>query len=150
MFKDLQEFFALHFSSGEADDNAARTHSLELAAAVLMMEISLADASIADEERAIVQQAMRFSFHLSEEEALALVELAETEVNHAISLHEFTSLLNQKLSADEKIRLVESLWQVAFADQVLDKYEEYFVRKIADLLYVSHKDYIKAKHKASL
>jgi len=53
------------------------------------------------------------------------------------------------VSREDRVRIVELLWKVAFADAVLDKYEEYFVRKIADLLYVSHKDYIQAKHKAA-
>ena len=149
MFKSLQEFFAANFSTERTDDHVATTHGLELAAAVLMMEIGRADSTIDDEERGIVEQAMRNSFHLSEEEAHALVKLAAAEVDHATSLHEFTSLLNRELAADEKIKIVTLLWQVAFADKVLDKYEEYFIRKIADLLYVSHKDYIKAKHRAS-
>ena len=149
MFKDLKAFLESNFSASKAENASQKTHTLELAAAVLMMEISLADSNIDKEERNIMQQAMQDSFHLSTEEASTIVTLAEHEVSHAISLHDFTSLLNEKLSAEDKIRIVELLWQVAFADAVIDKYEEYFVRKIADLLYVSHKDYIKAKHKAS-
>ncbi len=66
-----------------------------------------------------------------------------------MSLYEFTRLLNEQLSREERIRIVEMLWRVAFVDSVIDKYEEYYIRKIADLLYVSHRDYIKAKHRVS-
>ncbi len=149
MFKNLRAFFEANFRPEDAGEPAATRHSLELAAAVLMMEISRADSSIDAEEKNIIQQAMQDVFHLSAEEARTLVTLAENEVDHAVSLHDFTRLLNEKLSVDEKIRIVELLWQVACADTVIDKYEEYFVRKIADLLYVSHQDYIKAKHKAA-
>ena len=58
-------------------------------------------------------------------------------------------MLNDNLDAEEKIHVIELLWQVAFADAVLDKYEEYYIRKIADLLYISHKDYIRTKHRVA-
>ena len=83
------------------------------------------------------------------DEARALIELAENEVDHAVSLYDFTSFLNDTMSNEERAGIVELLWQVAFADAVLDKYEEYYVRKIADLLYVPHRDFIKAKLRAS-
>lgn len=148
MLKSLKDFFEIGLS-GDSQNAPTTPHSLELAAAVLMMEISLADSNIQEEERLVIQGALEKSFDLSGEEAAMLVELAETEVNHSVSLHDFTRLLNEKLDAGEKVKIVELLWKVAFADAVIDKYEEYFVRKIADLLYVSHKDYIRTKHKAS-
>lgn len=150
MFKTIKEFFEATLSASTGQDQSATVHSLELAAAVLMVEISLADSSIQAEEQELIKQNLQSAFQLSGEEAGSLLELAEKEVDHAVSLHDFTSLLNEKLSANEKIKIVELLWQVAFADAVVDKYEEYFVRKIADLLYVSHSDYIKAKHNASV
>jgi uncharacterized tellurite resistance protein B-like protein len=145
MLKTLKEFFT---STLEADSNHDTGHDLNLAAAVLMVEISMADSSIGEEERRIIHNAMQESFNLSEDEAHTIISLAEKEVDHAVSLHEFTSLINQTLSAEEKSGIVGILWEVAFADKILDKYEEYFIRKIADLLYVSHQDYIKAKHRA--
>ena len=66
-------------------------------------------------------------------------------LEEAVSLYEFTAVINDQFDREQKIDLVEMLWRVAYADQELDQYEEYFVRKIADLLHVSHKDYIQAK-----
>ena len=63
--------------------------------------------------------------------------------------NEFTRLLNDNLSRSERINIIENLWRVAYADSVLDKYEEYYIRKVADLLYVAHSDYIKTKLKAA-
>jgi uncharacterized tellurite resistance protein B-like protein len=77
------------------------------------------------------------------------LSLAEEEVDHVVSLHDFTRSINDSLSREDRVKIVELLWRVAFADAVLDKYEEYFIRKIADLLYVSHKDYIQSKHRAA-
>ena len=146
MLKSLIEFFERstpdHTSTG-ADNR------VELAAAVLMIEISLADSSIDDHELAIIKKALVDRYHIGEEQVDELIDLARREVDHAVSLHDFTRMLNDNLDAEEKIHVIELLWQVAFADAVLDKYEEYYIRKIADLLYISHKDYIRTKHRVA-
>jgi len=147
MLSTLKEFFETRFPPAENNESTATATSLELAAAVLMVEISLADSSIHKDERNTIENSLESTFNLSREDARAIITLAEKEVDHIVSLHEFTSLLNKSLTPEEKIRIIELLWSVAFADKVLDKYEEYYVRKIADLLYVSHQDYIMAKHR---
>ncbi len=148
MLKTLKEFFESHIvPTATAEDTHEKT--IEFAAAVLMCEISRADSRIDPDERKVMDAALVNHFHLSQMEAKELLALAEQEVDHSISLHDFTRSINDRLTADDKIKIIELLWQVAFADAVLDKYEEYFIRKIADLLYVSHKDYIRSKHRAS-
>jgi len=149
MFKTLKELFENQLLKGDDIHSNANILSLELAAAVLMVEISLADSTIQDVELNVIKNAMQNVFHLSREEARSIVTLAEKEVDHSTSLYDFTSLINQNLSRNDKVKIIELLWKVAFADEVLDKYEEYFVRKISDLLHVSHIDYIKAKHNAA-
>lgn len=147
MFETLKEFL----SSGlPGNDNERRRpeKTVELSAAVLMLEISLADSDFAEEERILIERAIKQHFRLDPEEAHTLIELAQQEVDHAVSLYEFTRLINDSLSAPEKARIIELLWRVANADAIIDKYEEYFIRKIADLLYVPHIEYIKAKHRA--
>jgi len=148
MIKSLIDFFENHaLDSNDASGPAG--HHIELATAVLMLEISLADSSIDEDELTIIKKNLVNTFHLEPEQVDELIKLAQKEVDLSVSLHDFTRLLNEKLAADEKIRIIELLWQVAFADAVLDKYEEYHIRKIADLLYISHKDYIKTKHKVA-
>jgi uncharacterized tellurite resistance protein B-like protein len=110
-----------------------------------MIEISLADDHIHDEERNVIKTVLSDHFKLSKEKINELIDSAENEVNHAVSLYEFTRLLNDTLSMSDKINIIESLWRVAYADSVLDKYEEYYIRKITDLLYISHSDYIQTK-----
>ena len=87
-------------------------------------------------------------FGLSEEETRKLVQLAELEADRATSYYEFTSLINNTFTLDKKIKVVEMMWCVAFADNEMEKYEEHFVRKIAELLYVPHQDFIAAKLRA--
>ena len=87
-------------------------------------------------------------FDLDKTKIDELISLAEDEVDHSVSLHEFSETINNELSAKEKVNIIENLWFVAYADAYLHKYEEYYIRKIADLLHVSHSDYIKTKLKA--
>jgi uncharacterized tellurite resistance protein B-like protein len=149
MFNSLKEFFNSHLAADNSSDENTPVETIEFAAAVLMFEISRSDSSIDNEERKIIDDALVNHFHLSKSEAEELLSLAEKEVDHVVSLHDFTRTINDSMSREDKVKIVELLWRVAFADAVLDKYEEYFIRKIADLLYVSHKDYIQSKHRAS-
>ena len=119
----------------------------KFATAMLLLEMTRADFDVKDTERHAVTEAVRKGFGLSAEETQSLVELAESEIDHATSLHEFTRLINEQLPIEKKRHVVELLWKVAYADGELDKYEDHFVRKIADLLHVRHRDLIQAKHR---
>lgn len=145
MIKTLKEFLAASLPRDEIGD---KEHSIELCAAVLMLEISMADADLHEDEHRFIEDAIKRHFHLTAEEAVTILELAHKEVNHSVSMYEFTRMINNSLSMEEKVHIVELLWQVANVDAVIDKYEEFYIRKIADLLYVPHKDYIKAKLRA--
>jgi uncharacterized tellurite resistance protein B-like protein len=85
------------------------------------------------------------NFSLTDEQTSALVALAEQKRKQATDYFEFTSLINKEYSLEQKIRLIEALWKIAFVDGVLDMNEEYLVRKIADLLHVPHTAFILAK-----
>jgi uncharacterized tellurite resistance protein B-like protein len=148
MLSSLKQFFENNVMAKVEEDSSPNT-AIDFAAAVLMLEISRADSDIGREERELMDNILISHFELSAEESTELLALAEKEVDHSVSLHEFTRALNEKMSQADKVKIIEHLWRIAFADSVLDKYEEYYIRKIADLLYVSHKDYIKTKHQAS-
>lgn len=146
MIKSLKAFIQQQLTP--EGDTRDREHTLELCAAVLMLEIALADSDVDKQELSVIEDAIRLHFHLDADEAGMIIKTAEQEVDHAVSLHDFTRVINDSLSRAEKVIVIELLWKVACADMVIDKYEEYFIRKISDLLYVSHSDYIRAKHKA--
>ena len=149
MLKSLKEFFEQSIQDSSDQSRSSADNRVELAAAVLMIEISLADSAIDHDELAIIKKALVGHFNIAVEQVDELIDLARREVDLAVSLHDFTRMLNDNLNASEKIQVIELLWQVAFADAVLDKYEEYYIRKIADLLYISHKDYIRTKHRVA-
>ena len=75
------------------------------------------------------------------------MELAQTQAKEATSLYEFTRLINDDYDYKQKVELIENMWRIAFSDNNLDKYEDHLIRKISDLIYVSHSDFIKAKLK---
>ncbi|CAN5847803.1 TerB family tellurite resistance protein [soil metagenome] len=142
MLASLTEWFRSWLVAQLETDKA---HALNLATAALLVEISRADNHVSDSERAAMIEALRKSFGLDELEAQELVQLADRAADQAVSLTEFTRLLNQNLTQEDRVSIVQSLWQVANADTDIDKYEEYYVRKIADLLYVSHSEFIRTK-----
>ena len=76
------------------------------------------------------------------------MERARRETDKATSLYPFTGLINQHFSPEQKAQVVEALWRVAYADGTLDKYEEHLVRKVAELIHVSHSTFIRTKLKA--
>ncbi len=134
-------------------DPAAQTsatdteHRIHLAAAMLLLEVSRVDYSVADSELAVVAEALREHFGLSDEELEELLEIAHEHGRESHSLHPFLRQVNEHFPADQKVRIIEDLWRVAYADGRLDKYEEYHIRRIADLLYVPHSAFIRAKHR---
>jgi uncharacterized tellurite resistance protein B-like protein len=132
----------------ESPEPADREHGLRLAAAALLFEVVRADAEVKDEERTVMRAAIQGTFGLSAQETGELMRLAEAESRRAVSLYEFTSLVDQGFSAEQKKRIVELLWLVCFADAEKHALEEHLVRKIAGLLHVSHPDFIDAKIKA--
>ena len=90
-------------------------------------------------------RAVRGKFDLAPGEAERLIALAEEEARQANDYWQFTSVINQRFSYEQKVRVVALMWEVAHADAALSSYEEHLIRKLADLLYVSHRDYITAK-----
>ena len=147
MIKSLKSYLD-NFLQESPDNDTSHKGKIELATAALMIEISLADENIGDNEYKTIKDMLLEQFHLDETQIDELISLAEDEVDRTVSLHEFTEVINNQLSATEKTSIIENLWRVAYADAHLHKYEEYYIRKISDLLHVSHSDFIKTKLKA--
>jgi len=145
MIKKIQTFFEKKFMP--ADAGVSVEQQLNLAAAALLIEMVLQDDGIDEAEVAAVKQTLIKQFNLSTVEAQSLYELADEEKNQATDYHQFTTLITEHYSQPQKVQLIESLWRVAFSDNVLDKYEEQMVRRISDLIHVSHKDFIQARHR---
>ncbi|MFZ2163124.1 MAG: TerB family tellurite resistance protein [Sideroxyarcus sp.] len=123
-------------------------HTLQLATAVLLIEVMKSDADMADQEQAAILEILKEKFDLSDAEVTQLTGLGHQTSSAANDFHQFTSLINRELEQPEKIRIIEYMWQVAYADGKISAHEEHLMRKIAGLLYISHGDYIAAKIRA--
>jgi len=129
------------------EDTAARAYSVRLATAALLVEMVRADQEVGGEEAAALYAELGQHFGLRMDESQRLIAAAEREADAAVSLHQFTKLLNDALAPVEKLVVLELLWRVALADRNLDKHEEHLVRKVGDLLYVSQPDFVRIKLK---
>jgi uncharacterized tellurite resistance protein B-like protein len=129
-------------------DTADREAALRLATAVLMIDIARADHVFEESEFDSMLQLIESHFQLPPEQAAALVNAAGEKADDMVSLYEFTQLLNKQLDDREKTKIISLLWQVAYADGQLDKYEDSLVLKISDLLYVSRGRVMRLKHDA--
>lgn len=122
--------------------------TLQMAAAGLLLEVSRADFNVGEDELRVVAEALKQQFGFSDDDAQMLLELALAKDAEAVSMHPFLRMINDHFTLEQKRGIVEDMWRVAFADRRLDKYEEAQIRKIADLLYVPHKDFIRTKLRA--
>jgi len=134
--------------SGGKPNAESMQQALEQAAAILLFEMCRADFSVADVEREAVLGTVKSSFELDDAQAHALLDEAQIKAEQAVSLHQYTALINDHWGNDEKQRLLVELWRIAYVDGVLDKYEEHYVRKVADLLHLPHSMFIQAKLRA--
>jgi uncharacterized tellurite resistance protein B-like protein len=132
---------------GSEEQVVDRERALRIATAALLSEVARADYQEQVEESELIFELLKERFGLRAEDAELLQSEGYQEAEDAVSLQTFTRLLHEQLTVDEKFELVEMLWRVAFADQHLDRYEDHLVRKIADLLYVSHKDQIRLRNR---
>ena len=146
MLKKLREIFNNALVDPDQEDPAGRDHALRLATAALLIEVVRADYEEDMSETEAVIWQLQTHFDLTEEETLLLVEEAAQEADHSVSLQDFTRLLHENLSEKEKHSVIEMLWLIALADDHLDKHEDYVVRKVAELLYVTHGDLIRLRN----
>lgn len=123
-----------------------RDAQIRLATAVLLTEMSRADFEERDEEALAIERLLSEHFDLDAATSELLAEEARDEADRSVSLHDYTRMLHEQLDEREKTRVVEMLWEVALADATLDKYEDYLLRKVAELLYVPHHELIRLKH----
>lgn len=148
MLRALKNLFDTLLAPAAQRSEAEQAHFLQLATAVLLVEVMRADPALGVAERRAVVAALRQKFALSEEEIAELVALAEETARSANDFHQFTSALNDGFGQEQKIRIVENMWRVAFADGDLDAHENHLISKVAGLLHVTHGEYIAAKMRA--
>jgi len=142
MLNKLKDFFNEEMQTKEKKDP---TKELQRACAMLLMEVSRADFELTESERTKVHNLLKSLFELSDETLAELVKYSEIKSTESTSVYPLTTLINEHYEYDQKIHLLSLMWKVAYADGDLDKYEDSVIRKVADLLYIAHSDFVKTK-----
>lgn len=146
MLDAISNFFQRALAEPEQREN--RTITLELATAALLCEVMRADYDQSDAERDALKQMLTTRYRLSNSEVTELMTLAEAEVDDAVDHYQFVSLIKQHYGYAQRCELVALMWQLAWADGNIDPLEEHRIRRLADLLHVSHSDFIRCKLQA--
>lgn len=148
MLRTLKDLFDSLVPAAPAETPQDAEHTLRLATAVLLVEVMRADPELGAPERAAVVAALRERFALRADELDRLVELAEQAVRESTDFFHFTSKINESFDVPQKVRMIEHMWRVAYADGYLSAHENHLMRKVADLLHIPHGAYVGAKTRA--
>lgn len=148
MLHTIKQFFEQHIHPTGGLSAAGVQHALQVATAALLIEVMRSDHELKDVERHAVTAAIQTRFELTTEETASLLRLAGAEADQATDYYQFTSLINKHFTAEQKLQVVEYMWQVAAADHEIDRFERTLVHKVADLLYVPRAAQIAARERA--
>ena len=148
MIAGLKELFGQLFAEPGNALESGPHQAVQVATAVLLIEMMRVDFGVADVERAEVAEALRKEFALDPEQLNRLIALAETQANDASGYHQFTSVINTYFDLPQKIDIIEKLWRIAMVDLHLSEHELHLMRRLGDLLHVDHADFVSAKQRA--
>ncbi|MAF48184.1 MAG: TerB family tellurite resistance protein [Rhodospirillales bacterium] len=137
MINRFKELFAGGWTSETVAD---RGRELQFAAAALLVESACSDGDFDADERASITQLLRNQFELSKDETQTLIEEAEQAVEETGQLYGFTRVIKDQYTPEQRIGMIEMLWQVAFADGNVDMYESNLIRRVAGLIFVTDMD----------
>jgi len=138
-------FFKKIFKTEESENPIIDDNTSTKACIALLLETSMADEVLDESELMALKNTLQKDFQINENEIDELIDLARENVEDSTSLYEFTRDINDNFDAAERVKLIESMWKIAYADGNIDKYEEHIIRKVSNLIYVAHSDFIKAK-----
>lgn len=132
-------------SSTQQEVNRSEDKKLQVATCAIFLEMAKSDDNCTEAEREEIVSILQRTFDLEKEYADELIELARSRLVESISLYEFTGIINENFSPNEKFELMKNLWRLIYTDRRLDKYEDQLVKKIGTMIFIEHKDVIAAK-----
>lgn len=149
--RSINQFFIQLFKQAQpksavVEGDKQSVETTDLASAALMFEVIRADQDIKPEELTAIKDIL--AARLSNDEMDDFIRLAANEAEEAVSLYQFTAKITKHFNREQRIALIQDMWRLAYADNAIDKYEEHAIRKVAELIYVPHSDFIRAKQAA--
>ncbi len=143
MIRKIKDFFSGPASSGQGEEIAGRR--LQIAACALLIEMARMDGEFSDKERERNVEILKGEFSLADGTVEEIIALSERELKASTDLWQFTKLINDSFTPEEKTRLMEMVWKVVYADGFLDKHEDYLAKKLTRLLNLRHREVVEAK-----
>lgn len=147
MLNSIKKFFGKPGQEESTAGEIPQEHDIRVATCALLVELARIDEKFTPEEMDAILSILKDKYGLSGEHADALIAEAEKELKNSVDLWQFANLINQNYSNEEKIEIIETLWQVVYVDGKMDQYEHYLMNKLKNLLRLSHKQLIDAKLK---
>jgi uncharacterized tellurite resistance protein B-like protein len=147
MIDIVKRFFSKSKEDDSDDKNQKTEHDLRVATCALFVEMARIDETFTEAEMETIISILNEKYGLSTELADALIEEANKELDESVDLWQFARLINENYSTDEKIEIVETLWQIVYVDGKMDQYEHYLMNKLKNLLRLTHGQLIDAKLK---
>lgn len=129
------------------EEQSGSAISAELAASALLMMLATADNHFDERECATIRELIQQHYHFDDVSIEEFESTARALADDSTSLYEFTQLINQEFDYPTKVDIVEHIWKVAYADAVIDKYEEYLIRRVCDLLHLPYSDFIQTRNR---
>ena len=150
MIESIKSFFENKLTKKEKEEAPTAMSRVDLTCAALLVEVMNSDHELDEREHQEFMAVLQQSYNIAESDLEELTQLAKDEAFEATSLYEFTKLINDSYDYEQKVGLIENMWRIAFSDKRLDKYEDHLIRKVSELIYVSHSDFIKTKLKVRI
>lgn len=146
MFKALNLWFQDKLSQPDSNNDS---HTVELAASVLLYEIMRADDTFLQSEHDEFEKLLTTQFNLNSDELDVLLDKSQQHAKAAVDFQQFTRVLNDKCDLTQKYQILDALWRIAYADKHLDAHEIHLIRRISDLMHIPHSEFIKSKLKVT-
>ncbi|MEK9793597.1 MAG: TerB family tellurite resistance protein [Gammaproteobacteria bacterium] len=132
--------------SDDVADAKSDTDQLQIATCLLLIEVSKSDDEFTRDEEEKIKSLLKNKFEIPNNELEDIFQLYNTKHDAMTSLYECTEIINKECSYEQKLKIISYMWDVAFTDSKIDKYEDYTIRKVSELIYVKHKDFISLKN----
>ena len=150
MLKKIKEIFIKKEPNPSSDDKDLNQNDINKVCAALLIEVAFADNNFSEDEKSVLIKDLQVTYSLSEEEINGILQNAEKAIKESTSLYAYTRSVNDTFEYSKKIELIKAMWKIAFSDGNLDKYEEHLIRKVSDLIHLSHSDFINTKLEAKI
>ena len=147
MIDKIKRFFDKAQAEVSKDAPQTTEHDIRVAACALFVEIARIDEEFSDAEMDTIMAILKEKYGLSQEHADALIAEAEKKLDKSVDLWQFSNLINENYSNEEKIEIIETLWRIVYVDGKMDEHEHYLMGKLQNLLRLTHDQLITAKLK---